>query len=191
MSEVRWTLYPQVANSILPRTWLQMQANLQLAPKTIDAYGRGLEDFLNFCSQHNFDPQKVTRDQIALYVQNLATRPNPRGVNILSIDSGTGLSNATMQQRLTVVRLFCDYLIEGKFRSDNPVGRGHYVAGKGFGGARDKGLIRRFKRLPWIPSDQQWLELLSLLKEEPLRNQVMFLLAYDGALRRQEPYCII
>jgi len=38
-----------------------------------------------------------------------------------------------MQQRLTVVRLYHDYLIEKQIRPDNPVGRGKYVAGKGIG----------------------------------------------------------
>ena len=186
MSEVRWELYPLVAQAETARAWLQMQANLQLAPKTIDAYGRCLGDFLAFCVRQHIVPETVSREQVALYVQDLATRPNPRGANILSIDSGTGLSNATMQQRITVLRLFCDFLVEKQLRQDTPVGRGHYVPGKGFAGARDKGLLRRHNRLPWIPSDQQWRDVLGALREEPLRNQVMFLLAYDGALRRQE-----
>src|SRR6266496_4821955 len=37
-----------------------------------------------------------------------------------------------------------------------------------------------------IPSDHQWQEVLRVLKGEKLRNQVMLLLAYDGALRREE-----
>src|SRR6266700_8405688 len=40
--------------------------------------------------------------------------------------------------------------------------------------------------LPWIPSDDEWCEVLRVLKTEILRNQTMFLLAYDGALRREE-----
>jgi hypothetical protein len=37
MNEIRWELYPLVATSERSRTWLQV--HLQLAPKTIDAYG--------------------------------------------------------------------------------------------------------------------------------------------------------
>jgi integrase/recombinase XerD len=37
-----------------------------------------------------------------------------------------------------------------------------------------------------IPSDEEWQRLLRSLKGERLRNQVMLLLAYDGALRREE-----
>lgn len=186
MTDVRWEFYPQTATTPLARTWLQMQADLQLAPKTIDAYGRALDDYLSFCrdSEHGFEV--VAREHIARYVQNLATRPNPRGQHILHLHSGVGLSNATMQQRLTVVRLFYDYLLEKGLCSTNPVGRGTYVAGKGFGGVRDRALLAHFYKLPWVPSDDQWQTLLQVLREETLRTQVMLLLAYDGALRREE-----
>ncbi len=186
MSTVRWELYPLVAASALPHAWLQRQSHLQLAPNTVDAYGRCLNDFLAFCQRSGIEPLAITRDQVALYVQDLARRPNPKGANILSIESGRGLSNATMQQRITVLRLFCDSLVEQQLRQDNPVGRGHYVQGKAFGGMRDRGLLPHYHKLPWIPSDSQWQTLLRRLTEEPLRNQVLLLLAYDGALRREE-----
>ena len=48
------------------------------------------------------------------------------------------------------------YLVEEGQRASNPVGRGRYTAGKGFGGMRDQGLIPRFTKLPWIPTDDQW-----------------------------------
>jgi integrase/recombinase XerD len=38
----------------------------------------------------------------------------------------------------------------------------------------------------WIPSEQQWLEILEVAREEPVRNRVMLALAYDSALRREE-----
>src|SRR6266702_8204370 len=135
MSSVRWECYPLVATSELARAWLQIQAHLQLAPQTIDAYGRSLNDYLTFCATRQIVPETVTREQVALYVQDLATRPNPKGSTILSITSGRGLSNATMQQGITVLRLFCDYLVEMHLRSANPVGRGLYAAGRGFAGA--------------------------------------------------------
>ncbi len=112
MSEIRWEFYPLVAQHELARTWLTMQRNLQLAPTTIDAYGRNLNDYLVFCSRHTLLPETVTHESVALYVQDIASRPNPRGAKILSIGSGYGLSRATMQQRITVVRLYYDYLIE-------------------------------------------------------------------------------
>jgi integrase/recombinase XerD len=152
----------------------------------VDAYGRCLSDYLGFCARHHVRPEAVTRDQMALYVQDLAHRPNPKGANVLSLEHGRGLANATMQQRITVLRLFCDSLIEQQLRQDNPVGRGHYVAGRAFGGIRDRGLLPDYHKLPWIPSDSQWQDVLHTLTEGPLRNQVLLLLAYDGAIRREE-----
>src|SRR5204863_7275917 len=71
-------------------------------------------------------------------------------------------------------------------RSINPVGRGRYTPGKGFSGARDKGLIPHYLKLPWIPSEEQWKMVLSAAKEEGLRNRLMLAFAYDAALRREE-----
>ncbi len=56
MNNVRWELYPRVAHTELPRAWLQMQANLQRKPKTIDAYGRCLNDYLDFCEKQDVVP---------------------------------------------------------------------------------------------------------------------------------------
>ena len=91
-----------------------------------------------------------------------------------------------MQQRITVLRLFCDSLVEQHLRQDNPVGRGHYVPGKAFGGVRDRKLLPHYHKLPWLPSDEEWQTVLRSLRGETPRNQVMLLLAYDGALRREE-----
>lgn len=186
MDNVRWELYPRVARTDLARIWLQRQANLQLAPKTIEAYGRCLNDYLVFCERQAVIPETITREQVGRYVQDLATRPQPTRSQLDPSKPRCGLANATLQQRLTVLRLFCDYLVEQQLPPDNPVGRGHYVLGKGFGGARERGLLPHYQKLPWIPSDEEWQRLLALLPEERLRNQVMLLLAYEGALRREE-----
>jgi integrase len=42
------------------------------------------------------------------------------------------------------------------------------------------------RKLPWIPGEQQWLDLLGVVRQEPVRNRVMLALAYDAALRREE-----
>jgi integrase/recombinase XerD len=186
MTDVHWKYYPLVASDQMAQAWLQIQANLQLRPKTIDAYGRCLNDYLTFCAAHQVKPETITREQFTLYVQDLVTRPHPKGANILLLASGRGLANATLQQRITVARLYQDFLVEQQIRSDTPIRRGYYVAGKGYGGARQRGEIPSHQTLPWIPSDEQWRTVLTTLKEQPLRNQVMLLLAYDGALRREE-----
>jgi hypothetical protein len=46
--------------------------------------------------------------------------------------------------------------------------------------------VPRLTRLPRIPSEQQWLQLLDVARGEPVRNRVMLALAYDAALRREE-----
>ncbi len=61
---------------------------------------------------------------------------NPRGANVRVLDSGVGLANATLQQRLTAVRLYYDYLVEEGVRDGNPAGRGRYTPGRVVGGAR-------------------------------------------------------
>lgn len=94
------------------------------APRTIDAYARGLAEFLEVCEDAGVDPVTASRADVAVFVRALTTRPGRHGANVVSIDSGSGLANATLQQRLVPVRLFFDYLIEESVRESNPVGRG-------------------------------------------------------------------
>jgi integrase len=98
---------------------------------------------------------------------------------------GAGLSNATIQQRLVPVRLFYDFLMEEGLRESNPVGRGRYTPSRRAGGGQ-RGLVPGLTKLPWIPSEQEWLRLLEVARSEPVRNRVMLALAYDAALRREE-----
>lgn len=166
--------------------WLQIQSDLGLAPRTIDAYARGLADYLAFCARDNVDVVSASRADVARYVRDLRERPSRRGGSIIAIDSGSGLANATLQQRLVAVRLFYDYLSEEGRCAANPVGRGRFTPGKRFGGGRERGLIPRFTTLPWIPTDDEWKAVLQAVRSEPIRNRVMFALAYDAGLRREE-----
>jgi integrase len=83
------------------------------------------------------------------------------------------------------VRLFYDFLMEEELRASNPVGRGRYTPDRRAGG-HERGLVPRLARLPWIPSEPQWLRILEVARREPIRNRVMLALAYDAALRREE-----
>lgn len=186
MREICWERYPHVVQYPRTKSWLQIQANLGLAANTIEAYGRALEDYLTFCCQQQIEVEAATKEHLSLYVRDLVSRPNPRGSTIRVLDSGIGLANATLQQRLTAIRLFYDYLIEEGIRLTNPVGRGRYTPGKSFGGMRDKGLLPRYHKLPWIPNEDQWQAILQAAREEPLRNRLMLAMAYDAALRREE-----
>jgi site-specific recombinase XerD len=186
MEQIRWERYPLLAKNSRSLVWLKIQVNLGLATNTIEAYGRSLEDFLRFCERSSVVPESATREHVSEYVRDLTSRPNPRGRNISSIDSVAGLRNSTLQLRLTAVRLFYDYLMEEGVRDDNPVGRGRYTPGKPFSSHRDRGLIPHFRKLPWIPNDEQWKNLLKAAQVEPPRNRLMFAMAYDTALRREE-----
>jgi len=75
MDELPWERFPLVAQDPQARQWLGMQIKYGLAPNTIDAYGRALEDYLAFCAQHSVAPLSATREHIAAYVHNLASRP--------------------------------------------------------------------------------------------------------------------
>lgn len=165
--------------------WLRVWLDLGRAPRTIDAYARGLAEYLRMCEREGVDPVTASRAHVAAYVRELTERPSGRGVNVVSIDSGFGLANATIQQRLVPVRLFYDHLMEDGIRDSNPVGRGHYTPGSRRGG-RQRGLVPRVTKLPWIPSELQWRDVLAIAAEEPVRNRVMLALAYDAALRREE-----
>ncbi|MFB6552026.1 tyrosine-type recombinase/integrase [Streptomyces sp. NPDC056405] len=166
-------------------SWLAVWTDLGRAPRTIDAYGRGLAEYLLMCEREDVDPVAANRSHVALYVRELSSRPHRRGANVISIDSGAGLANATIQQRLVPVRLFYDFLMEEGLRESNPVGRGRYTPGRRDGG-QQRGLVPRLTKLPWIPGEQHWLSVLEVAKHEPVRNRVMLALACDAALRREE-----
>jgi integrase/recombinase XerD len=180
--EEKW---PVLGRYELAAGWLRVWMDLGRAPRTIDAYARGLAEYLQVCERDGVDPVTASRAHVAVYVRELTERSSRRGVNVVSIDSGSGLANATIQQRLVPVRLFYDFLIEEGLRESNPVGRGRYTPGRRWGG-HQRGLVPRMWKLPWIPTEQQWTEILAVAAEEPIRNRVMLALAYDAALRREE-----
>jgi integrase/recombinase XerD len=165
--------------------WLRIWTELGRAPRTIDAYARGLAEYLQVCERDDIDPLTANRSQVAAFVRELTSRPGRQGANVVALDSGKGLANATLQQRLVPVRLFYDFLVEEGLRDSNPVGRGRYRPGQGFGGG-PRPLVPRMVKLPWIPSEQEWLDVLAVFRAEPVRNRLMLALAYDAALRREE-----
>ncbi|MFD5650574.1 tyrosine-type recombinase/integrase [Streptomyces sp. NPDC127039] len=166
--------------------WLQIWSDLGRAPRTIDAYARGLGEFLLACERDGIAPETANRSHIAAFVRELRVRPSRGGANVLAMDSGAGLANATLQQRLVPVRLFYDFLVEEGVRESNPVGRGRYTPGRGRGGGSARGLVPRMVKLPWIPAEAEWLQVLKVFRAEPIRNRLMLALAYDAALRREE-----
>ena len=53
--------------------WLQVWTNLGRAPRTIDAYARGLAEYLLVCEREGVDPLTANRSQVALFVRELAS----------------------------------------------------------------------------------------------------------------------
>jgi integrase/recombinase XerD len=186
----RW---PVLARHERAAEWLRIWADLGRAPRTIDAYSRGLAEYLEACERDGIDPLAATRAQVAGFVRELTSRPSRSGVNVVALDSGAGLANATLQQRLVPVRLFYDFLVEERLRESNPVGRGRYTPGRRFGGGgpgSGRAVVPRMVKLPWIPGEAEWLQVLTVFRAEPVRNRVMLALAYDAALRREELCCL-
>jgi integrase/recombinase XerD len=106
-------------------------------------------------------------------VRDLLARTNPRQPKVVHLESGAGLSNATVLLRLTVVRLFYDHLVLEGIRPTNPVGRMHWRRRYGRWPG-DAPLVRRHRKLPWIPTEEQWQAILAAMQRESPRNRAMF-----------------
>src|SRR5881397_2993978 len=98
----RW---PRLAGLPLAVEWLEMLGDLGRSPRTVEAYARGVVDYLGFCDRAAVDVIGATRADIARYVRDLRSRPGRGGANVVAIDSGAGLANSTLLSRLVAVRL--------------------------------------------------------------------------------------
>ncbi|EGX5147607.1 site-specific integrase, partial [Salmonella enterica] len=87
-------------------SWLCLQESLLKAPNTVEAYARGVDDWLHFCHQNDVSPTEASREILALYVRHLNVTRN--------------LAAASLRHRLTIVRLYCDYLREEGLIALNP-----------------------------------------------------------------------
>ena len=176
----RW---PELTSCCWAARWLAVQRDLGRSPQTVQAYARSLVDYLDYCDRAGVDVVVAGRADVAGYLGDLRERPSRHGANVIAIDSGAGLANATLQLRVTVVRLFYDFLVEERLRDRNPVARGYRSAD---GRAGRRGLVGRLDPLPWVPTEAQWRAVLKIAAGESLRNRLMVALAYDAALRREE-----
>jgi len=73
-------------------------------PKTIEAYGRGLNEYLSWLNDRS--PTAVDELDAYAFIRHMQTRGNLR-----QLSTGGTLKNATLQQKVTVVRLFYDDLL--------------------------------------------------------------------------------
>src|SRR5260370_7474985 len=72
-------LLTYVGNQPRATEWLNLQVALRRTPNTIAAYGRGLDDYLSFCSRTGINPERASRSDVATYVNELTVPPPPRG----------------------------------------------------------------------------------------------------------------
>jgi len=187
MQEIQWQYYPHVAENPITRAFLESQAKRQKRPKTIDAYARNLEDLIRaFAMFEDADLIEAGPELLETYIDNLYHRAPARVRNKVTSQPGENLSPNTIHQRIVTARLFYDFCIYRGYRQDkmNPIPRGSL----GYGETPPrKGVVSHKPRLPWIPSDSEWEALIThLMAHESIRNHLMILLAYDGALRREE-----
>ncbi len=192
--EIRWEYYLHTAAYPATRSFVERLVLKGKRPKTVDAYARAIEDLLTYFAQ--VDPSRILEaDEADLdrYIAHLKQRvPKKRGQGGINDESniryltGRRLSDNTIVQRIVVCRLFYDFLIRQHLRSDpiNPIERGS--------NGRDgqypaRGPFKKRETMPWLPSDEVWEQfLVHVLQNEDARTQAMILLAYDGALRREE-----
>lgn len=181
-----WERFPLIASNCYARRWIQSCTSLGLARNTVTAYMYAMEGFLGFAQGHSIDLRCTSQEAIARYVGELRTQPRRSGASVTRIDSGGFLSNATLQQRLTAVRLFFEFLVDEGLVRNNPVSRGRHTLSSRFGARGERSLVQKFHKLPWIPTEAQWTALLAVVRDEPRRNRCMLAFAYDAALRREE-----
>ena len=171
IEEIQWSRIPTVAELAPARAWMTFQACRGLAWNTLDAYGRNLERYLHFLQQSGVPPWDIKQDLVAAYLHELlAISSTP--------EAESRLANATIQQHLTTLRLFYDYLLEEELCKRNVFRRSN--------GFSSRSLIRREQKLPWIPTEEEWSRVLAVTAKEPLRNRLMLALSYDAGLRREE-----
>jgi site-specific recombinase XerD len=187
MQEIQWQYYPHVATHLIARSFIESQAKRQKRPKTIDAYARNLEDLLQAFTQAEItNIIDAGPDDLETYIDSLYQRKPARLKNKTTSSPEDGLSQNTIQQRIVTARLFYDFCIYRGYRQEktNPIPRGNLGGGDT---PLQRGVVSHKPQLPWIPSDQGWETLIKhIMVYESTRNQLMILLAYDGALRREE-----
>ncbi len=192
---IRWEYYPHVSAQAAARAFVERLVLGGKRPKTVDAYARAIEDLLSYFLET--DPERLLEaDEADLYgyiahLKRCSPRKRGRGgtvedrSKILTL-TGRRLADTTIAQRVVACRLFYEFLIRKRLRTDpiNPIARGS--AGRN-GQRPARGPVPKRARLPWVPSDEVWKQFVAhVIVHESARTRAMILLCYDAALRREE-----
>ncbi len=132
--EIKWEYYPRTAAHPATHSFVERLVLKGKRPKTIDAYARAIEDLLTYFAQvgtsHILEADEADLDRYIAHLKQRAPKKRGQGgmndeSNIRSL-TGRKLSDNTIVQRIVVCRLFYDFLIRKRLRSDpiNPIERG-------------------------------------------------------------------
>ncbi|WP_159427305.1 site-specific integrase, partial [Enterobacter hormaechei] len=94
---------------LLTEQWLTILSNLGRASATIKAYRSALTHFFAFCEIHDIAPERASFEDIAGYI-----RPQLP-------DMPSSVASATLQLRLSALRLWYDFLVYQDICSLNPL----------------------------------------------------------------------
>ncbi|OGX84964.1 hypothetical protein BEN47_15510 [Hymenobacter lapidarius] len=183
--------FPTLFNQPYSGEWLTEQEE-RFTPNTVSTYGYALVDYFQFCSIQAINPPDAERVNIVAYLKDLNTRSksavhaSPAKLpKYAKSTTHEGFANATVRLRIATVRLYYDYLKHEGVRAKNPVRKGEYTKGRGYGRG-SRGLVARYEKDPWLPNQTQWQAIMNAAASEPIRNRFMLALAYDAGLRRGE-----
>lgn len=173
-------LLPRSAADPLATAFLSSLEVRGFSHNTILAYGRALDSLIEMAGPLG----AVRLDANCVYgflahLRQTASRHPAAG--------GSRLAPATVRQRVVGLRAYADYLVDCGRLERNPVTRGsirHTPEGEVI--PMRRGLVPLARCVPRLPTDEQWTRLLDAVRLRPVRDRLMFMLAYDGALRRNE-----
>jgi integrase len=165
--------------------WLQYIECLK-APNTTKTYAEAMIDFLRFCAAEGISAPAATAEDLKRYQYDMEERPRARKEPDGKLYWTTGLCKATIKLRLAVVNQYHadvaaeypDLRPEGKAKPQHILPNVPKWLREEWGWAREE--------LPQIPTEKEWDALRFAAAQESLRNRVMFMIAYDTAMRRVE-----
>lgn len=173
-------LLPRSAGDALATAFLGHLEVRGLSRHTVLAYGRALESLIEFAGAlDTFRLDVAIVHAFLAHLKQTASR-HPCA-------NGQLLASATLAQRVVGLRAYAGYLVDSGRLDRNPVFRGGvHRTPLGEVIPIRRGLVPRPQHIPRLPTNDHWNRLLDVLRPRPVRDRLMFMLAYDGALRRNE-----
>lgn len=96
-----------------------------------------------------------------------------RHIGLLLPGQPQAIANATLQQRLSAIRLWYDHLVLLEQRSHNPLQRAQSRPGDPGSTGYAWGLVPRLLKLPPVPTDVDWRHFLQMAEPASLRDRLL------------------